>query len=486
MLAVTSVLTTAPIDLLGGSRAGASSGNPANLSGLISLTHAGLERDYMRYVPSGMPAGQRPLVLVLHGGTSGGAEVLTDPQRAESHWMALADTDKFIVAYPNGLNAANGTTERMWDDCGASDEDTGDRDDAGFLNAVIDDIDQSYDVDLSRIYITGVSRGGMMTFRMAHEYTHRFAAASPVVANQNIDLVGECRSADRPLTLTMMSGDADPLMPWEGCSADCESGGNNQGETLSAEASRDWWINHNSTGSTVDDTVSYPNVYLPDGPGPSPCTAASSWVERTRYLGGADATKVAFFRVHNGGHQVPSSDPAHFQGGCPLWGLILGPQNRDIEGVAEIWAQVKNVTRTVTYFGDGFDSGTFSAGSWITSGNPTVSTAAAFTDTHGARLRGTSTITRQFSTSGYSSVRLRYARRTTGLDAGENLYVEWSTNGITWHNAEATRSTSWVSQDIQLPPGAAGQTGFRVRFRTNANSTTTERGEVDNVTIIGV
>ncbi len=250
----------------------------------------------------------------------------------------------------------------------------------------------------------------------------------------------------------MMSGDADPHMPWSGgCLG---TGCNRWGSVISAEATRDYWIGHNSTGSTVDDVLSYPD---------HPATVDVSSVTRYRYDGGTNGTQVGFFRVFGGGHAIPSTHHKEFG--------ISGEQNKDIDHAVELWAIMRNHARAMSYFDDGFETGSFASEGWGSSGNPTVSTSAAYTGTYGARLAGTSSatkasISKAFSTVGYASVRLEYTRRTAGMDAGEFLFVQWTTGGCasdTWTDAEApTQSTVWTKQNIVLPPAAAGSSTFCV------------------------
>jgi subtilisin family serine protease len=136
-------------------------------------------------------------------------------------------------------------------------------------------------------------------------------------------------------------------------------------------------------------------------------------------------------------------------------------------------------------FSDGFESGNFTAGGWTRQNNDSlVSSAAARTGSFGARIRRTSWIQRSVSTTGFTTVVLRYSRRTTGLDAGENLFVEWSTNGTAWNAVETTASTSWADQTFTLPGTAGNNAGFRIRFRTNGGQPS-ERADVDNVEVSG-
>ena len=137
-----------------------------------------------------------------------------------------------------------------------------------------------------------------------------------------------------------------------------------------------------------------------------------------------------------------------------------------------------------TLFSDGFESGNFTAGGWTTSGSATVSSAAAYNGSYGANLKKAASIHKALSTTGYKQIHIKFARKTTGMDAGEYLYAEWSTDGSVWNTLETTQDTVWASRDLLCPAGADNNAGFRLRFRTNANLTA-EYACVDVVEIIG-
>jgi hypothetical protein len=144
-------------------------------------------------------------------------------------------------------------------------------------------------------------------------------------------------------------------------------------------------------------------------------------------------------------------------------------------------------TLSLPLFSDGFESGNFTAGGWTTqNSNATVSTKAKYTGAYGAKLAGTTWMQKAVSTVGKSTIHVKYARKTTGLDAGENLYVEWSIDGSAWNNLETVQATAWASQDITCGSGANNNANFRVRWRTNASSASNEYAYIDDVVITGI
>jgi len=87
-------------------------------------------------------------------------------------------------------------------------------DDVGFVLAILDLVAESVRFDPDRVFVTGASNGGMMTFRLALEANDRFTAAAAVIAN--LPDPSECRPLVDPIPMLIMNGTDDPLMPYEG------------------------------------------------------------------------------------------------------------------------------------------------------------------------------------------------------------------------------------------------------------------------------
>lgn len=191
-----------------GSTASTTSGSPSGSSadGLsvgtttVSISSSAVARDFTVHRPNvAAPQAGYPLVLMLHGGLGTGAQA-----EASYGWDTMADQQGFLVAYPDGLN-------RTWNAgtcCGTSARDG--VDDVAFLTAVVARITQMVSVDANRVYLTGMSNGAMMTYRMACE-TKLFAAVAPVAGTQLVD----CLSA-QPVSLLHIHGTADSTVRLDG------------------------------------------------------------------------------------------------------------------------------------------------------------------------------------------------------------------------------------------------------------------------------
>lgn len=153
------------------------------------------------YRPVPRPA--RPgLVLDLHpSGANGFLE------QATTRLTGRADREGWLVAYPDGAGD--------WSPYGT----VGEADEVAFLGAVIDRLVAADGVDPDRVYVMGLSRGGMQAYRVACELSVRVAAIA-VVAGNMADEHGDaggtgCRPA-RPVSVLAVHGTADTAVPIAG------------------------------------------------------------------------------------------------------------------------------------------------------------------------------------------------------------------------------------------------------------------------------
>lgn len=164
------------------------------------LSIGGHERSYRLHRPDGLPA-SAPLVVMMHGVSGSAAQVEKD-----DHWDDLADSAKFVVAYPDGLGRAWNVDGETC--CGRAGREG--VDDVGFIRAVVADIARSVGIDPARVYATGMSNGGIMSYTLACT-TDIFAAIGPVAGVQ----LNACPSPRRA-SVIHIHGTADHLVPYGG------------------------------------------------------------------------------------------------------------------------------------------------------------------------------------------------------------------------------------------------------------------------------
>lgn len=146
-----------------------------------SLTWDGLTRYYKVHVPPSYSSSKpSALVLALHGGFGSGSQLETQSQLSPK-----ADQEGFIVAYPDGFRNILGI--RTWNAdgcCGTAQSKN--IDDVGFINNLIDTLENKYNIDAQKIFVTGMSNGAFMSYRLACELSHRIAAIAPVAGTMNV------------------------------------------------------------------------------------------------------------------------------------------------------------------------------------------------------------------------------------------------------------------------------------------------------------
>jgi len=273
-----------------------------------SLVHDGRSRSWAAYVPEARPS-RPPLIVVLHGsnGDAGDAIRLTHHRFNE-----LADHHGFIVAYPNGW-------KRYWNGCRASAAYPANRediDDVGFLRALIETMEEAYGIDPSRVFITGVSNGGHMTYRMGLEAPDAVAAIAPLVANLPVGSNLDCEPRRVPVPTLIMNGSDDPINPHEGGLVRVFEDVS-RGHVVSSLSSARYWA-----GLAGYEGPGVQEVWPDRDPEDGTRVVTTTWKEAGRVA-------VVLVTVEGGGHTIP-----HPHNRMPR---IMGKVSRDIDAAEVIW-----------------------------------------------------------------------------------------------------------------------------------------------------
>ena len=147
-----------------------------------SIHFDGYNRTYLLHLPSGYSGMDSiPLVIAMHGGF-GSADNLQN----QSQLSIKADAENFIVVYPEGVKGGV-LNIRTWNAgwcCGFAS--LLKINDVGFIDALLDTLINQYSIDTNRIYATGMSNGGFMSYRLACELSDRIAAIAPVASSMSL------------------------------------------------------------------------------------------------------------------------------------------------------------------------------------------------------------------------------------------------------------------------------------------------------------
>jgi len=270
----------------------------------------GTTRTFLAQLPGTKPA---PLVIVLHGNTETGADMV-----ARTSWPRVAKREQFAVLFPDGLN-------RAWADLRPGDKRAGrlppeGTDDVSFIASLVEKYVADGIADPKRVYVTGLSNGGAMTYTLVCQHADLFAAAASVIINLTDEMAEACHPS-RPMPMLIMNGTADPLVPYEG------------GRGTSRFAVEGFW----STEKTVQfwrqinacEAGDAASVDLDDRDpnDESTVTRISSTCPPGR--------DVLLYRINGGGHRMPASfSDTKF---ARLVSYVFGPQNHDIDAAETIW-----------------------------------------------------------------------------------------------------------------------------------------------------
>ncbi|MGH8245640.1 MAG: alpha/beta hydrolase family esterase, partial [Gammaproteobacteria bacterium] len=103
------------------------------------------------------------------GGRARGMDRLT-------HLSGVSDFQGFVLALPNGV-------DKQWNDGRGIEKYTAHResvDDVGFIASLIEEAARRAPIDRSRVYVTGMSNGGLMAHRLACEIPEKIVAIAAV------------------------------------------------------------------------------------------------------------------------------------------------------------------------------------------------------------------------------------------------------------------------------------------------------------------
>ena len=208
------------------------------------------------YAPKNAHA-NRPLLISCHGMNQD-----IKYQHEQTKWEEVADTADFIVAYPQSVGT-------QWDINGTQD--------TKFLIAIIDELAKTHKIDRTRVYLSGFSMGGMLTYHCMNTIPDYFAAFAPISGYFGTDV----NAKTRPVPLIHTHGTGDDVVYYQP-----------NGTWAGAEAVVKNWAKHNNCD--VNNTTS----------------KKIDCATQTIYSGGDCEADVVLATVPNRGH-IPANDCYH-------------------------------------------------------------------------------------------------------------------------------------------------------------------------------
>jgi polyhydroxybutyrate depolymerase len=216
------------------------------------------------------------LVVNLHGLNSNAAQ-----QQSYSQFDLVADSKKYIVVYPNAVGGS-------WVINGSSDVD--------FISHLIDTIRNNFSCN-NCLFVTGMSQGGFLTYKLACALPQVIKAIGVVSGNMSQSLQNSCNVA-AGLPVLHFHGNADQLVNYNGTTG-----------IPPVLTTINWWVTKNACNTNVLFNA-LPDINVSDN-----CT-----VEKYYYGSGTAGSNVTFYKILNGGHTWPGASPIP----------AFGPTNLDI------------------------------------------------------------------------------------------------------------------------------------------------------------
>lgn len=262
-----------------------------------TISSGGLTRQYRIYIPALYNASSPvPLVFNFHGYTSNNTQ-----QEFYADFRPIADTANFILVHPQSTIISGST---MWNNFGTIGSAP---DDITFIANLIDSISASYSINQNRIYATGFSNGGFMSYDLACLLSHRIAAIASVSGSMVSSHLTAC-NASHPTPVMQIHGDIDATVSYTGSSGIVAS--------THIDSLIKFWVQYNHCNASPS-TSNLPDISTSDN-----CT-----VLHDVYNGGWSGTSVELYKIIGGGHSWPGS----------IFNIPGINTNQDFNASKEIW-----------------------------------------------------------------------------------------------------------------------------------------------------
>lgn len=272
-----------------------------------TLNVDGRERVYIVHAPEQYDH-PLPVVFLFHGGNGSGEAM------AEIGFREMVSREGFIGVYPTGWH-------NYWNDGRNSPLFKSHQegvDDVKFVRSIVEDMATRYTVDRSRIFATGGSNGGLFCHYLAAQAADLFAGIAPIIGGL-AEPVAESFNPSDPISLMVIQGGADPLLPIDGGAL---AGNDQQGRIIPTEEMLELYLASNGiSGEPTEELL--PDTVPDDG-----CRTLVR-----RYPPGNGNVKVEYWLIQGAGHAFPGYRFEY----PPEKVAVVGRPTRDFDGLEVVW-----------------------------------------------------------------------------------------------------------------------------------------------------
>jgi len=175
-----------------------------------TITIDGLVRTYtLNLPPNYYESSGFSLVIAMHGGGGDANQFETTSKLTEK-----ANASNFIVVYPEGVKSTGPIAARTWNAGGCCEYARDNNiNDVKFISQLIDKLTASYKINAKKVYATGHSNGGMLSYRLACEVPDKIAAIAPSGCTM---MVTQPCNPSRPVPVLHMHSVLDTKVPYQG------------------------------------------------------------------------------------------------------------------------------------------------------------------------------------------------------------------------------------------------------------------------------
>lgn len=170
------------------------------------------------------------LVFAVHG--SGG--IASNFMKQTAKIDPLMVKDNFMLVFPQGY-------KRYWNECrkaSVAEANKLDINEEAFFAAMIDYFVAKYQLDRNKVFVSGVSGGGQMAYKMGMRIPDKLRAIAALVANLPTAENMDCQPVGKPIATLIINGTADPTNPHKGGEM---KAGISLGTVVSTEESFQYW-----------------------------------------------------------------------------------------------------------------------------------------------------------------------------------------------------------------------------------------------------
>lgn len=277
-----------------------------------TITVDGRERHYVVQAPPTSSAAL-PVVFFFHGGGGRGENL------ARVGFREMVTRENFLAVYPSGWknnwNDGRNATRIVSQQEGV--------DDVKFVRAIVDKLAASYRIDRSRIFATGVSNGGIFSHYLAARAADLFAAIAPVIGGL-AEPVAPTFQPIHPISLLVLQGDVDPLVPIEGGAINHQE---RSGRVIATEEMLKLYLAHNGIAGAPEEQV------LPDTDPDDGCRTVVR-----RYPPGRGGVRIEYWLNKGAGHTLPGPRRVSTAGKEAR----VGKTSLDYDALEVIWSFFKS------------------------------------------------------------------------------------------------------------------------------------------------